>query len=392
VVLQGERAGGRFRIVGVPGDSLIMADTTEPTPPDQAPPESNPPGWLISPYRMAPAIEGEAVALAEVEAGQQDVPTLYAFDPTKPTIDQTRSAAITSIRDNFAALAPAATIDPTLYLPKTGGVALDLKIANPTSFTRLTLDSIAGQPTQIVWRQAGITRFNWEIAADGSMISLYTYDNLGALYSLPFQATRSTQQVLTGHNWVFGGTLAGRNALYPIDILKPYWAGILIQESTTNAARVAHFNNGEIYEDYYVATAAGDPNPASAGPKVHIRQQIFNGSVQERLIFDIYGGISTGYGVFASNYAWLGTVNGALDFRACATMGVAAGSVITAFTFAQVGQVARILVSGAGAITLPASGLSLPQGGAVWGGRMTLVGLINVDATITLLTFTPYDS
>ena len=88
---------------------------------------------------------------------------------------------------------------------------------------------------------------------------------------------------------------------------------------------------------------------------------------------------------------WQATVNGPLDFRQYQTIGVTNGSVITAITFAQTGQVARILVAGGGAITLPATGMRLPQGGAVWGGTYTLVSFVNVDPSVTLVAFTPYD-
>jgi len=373
-----------------------MADTTEPPAPADPPvppPESNPPGWLISPYRMAPAIEGEAVALADVEAGQQDAPTLYAFDPTKPTIDQTRSAAITSIRDNFAALAPTAGADLTQYLKKTGDTALDLRIASPTGLTYLRLESIAGQNAQVLWRQGGVTRFIMDLNASADWLGTYTCDNAGNTSSLALQLGRTTQQNLTGHNWVFSGALGTRQNLYTIDIYRPYYAGILIHESTTNAvARIV--STTDVYYDHYLGLASGDVNTASPGPNIHFRQQVANGSTQERLTFDKNGGINVAYGAIGSNFNNLSAVmtNWTPDFRLYQGYGVLAGSSIAGFTFASLGQVARIMVVSPGAITLPTgSQYRMPQGGAVYGALYTMISIIYINSGAILFNFVPYD-
>ena len=102
-----------------------MVDNTVP-PADFPPPPPRPP--FTSPYGMFPDVDAARDELAAeiAERGSVIDPLAVPFDPTKPTIDQTRSNAIDAIRNNFAALNTASTIDPTLYLKKTGDVALDL--------------------------------------------------------------------------------------------------------------------------------------------------------------------------------------------------------------------------------------------------------------------------
>jgi len=93
-------------------------------------------------------------------------------------------------------------------------------------------------------------------------------------------------------------------------------------------------------------------------------------------------------GAIASTYKALGAVNGPIDFNSYQTAGVNPASIITAITMAEA-QVGRILINGAGAITLPAS-VKLPKGGAVYGAASTVIGLLMVGGIIRS-TFIPYD-
>jgi hypothetical protein len=382
-----------------------MTDTTEPTassdslplPLPLPPPDSNPPGWLLSPYKMAPAIEGEAVVLAQTEAEQQDVPTQYAFDPTKPTIDQTRSAAITSIRDNFAALAPAATINPALYLTKANPVATgNMSLTQTGSSVFFTMNAAtAGQWSVMQWGSVGITRFDMMTDGGGGMYCR-TYDAAGTY---------------KGSAWVFDTTLAvvsysfdrvifhpgpptaqlGRSSSMTLDMYRPGTAGVSFQETANNALGRVFAQGGSVFFDFATADVQGQPRPVQ-GPTLFLRSWDTAGSVQTRLSMDPLGGINIPWGSIASSYAYVGTQTGyAMDFRKYQTYAIDAGSSIASFVFGQGGQVSRIWVASPGAITLPTAGVYYPQGGAVWGAKFTIISVLYIHSSAIFLSFTPYD-
>lgn len=95
-------------------------------------------------------------------------------------------------------------------------------------------------------------------------------------------------------------------------------------------------------------------------------------------------------GSITSTYKYYGGVNGALDFTQVQTAGVVAGSVVSSIVMTS-GQIARIFVVNGGSITISASGVKIPRGGAVYGAAYTIIGLF-FDGSFVFATFTPYDA
>jgi len=371
-----------------------MTDTTEPTapPPDSNPPDSNPPGWLLSPYKMAPAIEGEAAVLAATERAAEVEPFGAPFDPTKPTIDQTRSNAITSIRDNFAALAPAATIDPTAYLPKVNPVTNALAIRPTTGTAWLTLDGAAGHWSGIKWGTGG--KQFWDIIADAAgTYYLRNYDSAGTYRGNALVIANDLSSAAFSIPMVMfqpqpGGVV--RNTNVNIDVIRASNAGYVVMETTYNSQTRVVNNNGNCYYDHWTADAAGNQT-GNPGPPVIIRQSNTVGALQPRISFINDGQIQVNWGTICSGYVWYGgPATFTLEFKTTQTCGVAPGSVIGGILLGQPGHVVRIFVAGNGAITLP-SYIRIPQGGAVWGTYATMISLWFQGGSSVYASFVPYD-
>ena len=120
---------------------------------------------------------------------------------------------------------------------------------------------------------------------------------------------------------------------------------------------------------------AGPPGPGMAIGGLNTQVQFNDNGVlggNAALTFDKTLGFTAGNS-FSGSYQWMGGYTGGLDFHTRQTYGVARGSNITAIS-GGVGQVCRILVSGAGAggISLPA-GIVWAQGSPAWGNNNSIL-------------------
>lgn len=107
-------------------------------------------------------------------------------------------------------------------------------------------------------------------------------------------------------------------------------------------------------------------------------------------IGDMSGGSPNNPGSICSTQTGnIGVFVGGISFLAAQTVRCSPGANFSAGITMTTAQIARILVVGAGSITLPAA-IKLPRGGAVYGLAFTLIGLY-YDGTNTYATFTPYD-
>jgi hypothetical protein len=128
----------------------------------------------VIPYRSQ--ISRNVVVLAG------ETPSLFAWDPTKPTISQTREAAINSIRDNFSALNSGTAALP--YLPLAGGVTM------AGLFALFGNAATAMQPVPLQQLQSyvaannGVATFNTRTGA----VTLTSADVTGALTFTPANA------------------------------------------------------------------------------------------------------------------------------------------------------------------------------------------------------------
>jgi hypothetical protein len=107
-----------------------MAEPTQPTDDNKEPPQPADRPEFMSPYQVFPTEDAarEAVVAAAADGRDQPTPQVAVWDPTKPTIDQTRANAILAIQQNFESLIPIAGIVPAQYLKKTGDTAANLRV------------------------------------------------------------------------------------------------------------------------------------------------------------------------------------------------------------------------------------------------------------------------
>ena len=376
-----------------------MVDDKVPPPSPANFPVSPPRAPFLSPYGMFPDVDAARDALAAEAAGGRgggggEPPTIdplaVPFDPTKPTIDQTRSNAIDSIRNNFAALNVASAIDPTLYLKKTGDVATDLSIGHPTSTSGLNLNPIAGQVGAIYWKQAAVTKYAAWAYLDSQTWYLTAYPDAGGQFNV-FSARRSDGALVIGGNVAISGGFSRTTQSAPIHLeIYKSTPVVLMQHADGSTFRVL-VNSAGAYIDSWLASTGADVAPAVGARSLFLRTQDASGAVQNRLTLDPGGGILAGVGAFVGNYAWLGgPATFALDFHTCQTAGIQAGSTVMSITM-MAGQIARIFVNGSGAITLPAA-VHVPVGGATWGTVATIVSLLALDASGNNIfaTFVPF--
>lgn len=356
--------------------------------------ELQPPADLPSPYRTYPSTE----AGKEVRTPTPfDVPALYAFDPTKPTIDQTRLAAIDAIRANFVALTPAATADLSAFLPKTGGIATDLIIRNSGQVGPI-VDAISGGFPNYKLSVSGLLKFSLNTNAAGTVFRLHTYDDAGVLAGVVMNAKRD----LTGVQFVVPISVA--SAGYPrtlsgvpinLDVYGTATQVAVVQNTASGVGLrfIAH-SAGAVYLDCAMMNAAG-ADVATAGGPLNVRTVDSAGVIQQRLGILPTGEIKAepGQAAFVGGFQFA-SGGGTLDFRRNQAYAVAAGgSVVISM---PAGAVGRILVyGGAGGITLaPSAGGALhhPQSGLLWGAAFTLVSLYCWDGANILTSFTPYDA
>jgi hypothetical protein len=143
-------------------------------------------------------------------------------------------------------------------------------------------------------------------------------------------------------------------------------------------------------------TDTGDPWVGQGGLPFIWRHQKGNGLLEQMMKFDPSGLISFGDssttvpGAVVSTYKnfGAGAYTGTLTFSSYQMAIVAPGSNITGLTM-TFGQIARILVNGAGAITLPAF-IKLAVGSTGnWGSTASIVSMVYSDATV-FGTITPF--
>ena len=363
-----------------------MIDETVPPAPPRPP--------FTSPYGMFPDVDAARDALAAEAAQRGNVidPHAVPFDPTKPTIDQTRSNAIDSIRNNFAALGTAAAIDPTQYLKKTGDTATDLAIAHPSAASTFVLNPKAGQVGQVLWEQAAVVKFAMYSAPDSSYWGMQATPDTGGAFNV-FLIRRADGASLLNGNLRIGDNFPRTSTGAPINLdiynaAKP--ATFVMQYNDGTALRLTATNAGNYIDSLYAGTGAA-VDPAIGARTLYMRTQDASGTVQNRLTFDPAGGLLAGVAAFVGNYAWLGGPSTfALDFHTVQTAGVQAGSTISGVTM-MAGQVARIFVNGSGGVTLPA-GVHIPVAGATFGTTATIVSLLALDASGNNIfaTFVPF--
>jgi len=77
----------------------------------------------------------------------------------------------------------------------------------------------------------------------------------------------------------------------------------------------------------------------------------------------------------------IGTITGAAEFRQSQSLGMNAGSVVSAIGL-EAGQIGRILVIGTGPISFPGITINWAAGSPSWGGNHTLVTLLSLNGSI----------
>lgn len=168
---------------------------------------------------------------------------------------------------------------------------------------------------------------------------------------------------------------------------------VLYSTDTFVSTRLSAASNGSFLEA--INTEADGTVKATAGIPLVLRLQDAAGNIFVGLKIDNtrvvqVGDTSSGTnpGSICSTLVSKGSYTGALDFTQYQSVKLSPGSTISAVTLAS-GQVGRILVNGAGSITLPGT-LKLPRGGAVYGTAFTVIG-VWYDGTNVFTSFTPYD-
>ena len=255
---------------------------------------------------------------------------------------------------------------------------------------------MAAQAGRVIWQQAAVLKYQETLAADATTWTLSCINDSSVSFNV-FSARRANGMVaFSGGIAIGGGNFPRTSAGAPIgiDLYKSGQAATYLQQNTDGTTlRISTTSLGSYIDSLLCGNTPTNADPAVGQRALNIRSQDASGAIQTRLTFDTGGGILAGAAAFAGTYAWMGGPSTmALDFRTMQTAGLQPGSVISGATMLT-GQVARIMVNGGGAITLPAS-WHIVQGGAVWGTAYTIVSLVCIDGPSSFIfaTFIPFQS
>jgi hypothetical protein len=274
-----------------------------------------------------------------------------AFDPTKPTIDQTRKDAIDSIRSNFQNLPTVTPAGADKQVQFRDGAVFggDAGLTYDKVTDTLTVAGAIGVPT-LNAQTVNITPGNLTLSGGGAATII---GSTGAIAQAGGAAKLEVRSA------------AGGDAAYMTFHRPAVFAGYFGLD-TDNQWKVGGYSYG------------------AASYKILTEQNSFG--------LDANKGLWANGGII-STYLWLGgpSTFATVDFRQGQTLGMQAGSIITSIN-AYPGMVGRIWVNGNGAITLPAT-VHIPVGGATWGIFGTMVSLVSLDASgYFLATFVPYNA
>jgi len=358
-------------------------------PPLTPEPPTNGHALFTSPYGMFPDVDAarDALAARAAEKGNVIEPLAAVFDPTKPTIDQTRANAIHAIQQNFEALIPVSVpVDHSVYLKKTNDTAANLYV-NPGA---LVMDGGAGGWSMISWRQAGVQR--WDTFCDSGGFYVTAYLDGGGSYNLLVLGRQARVATIYGRLGVGGAPRdMGGAAAIGLDVQTPGLVTALINDTSSGASFRIQATSGGTYLDGISSRGDNGAMWVTPGIPLMVRTQDAAGALQTRLRFDPSGAIMTNSSAFVGGFLWYGGPAAFTpDFRIAQTIGIQPGSSITTVVLVT-GQVARIYVNGPGAVPYPAS-WHIQQGGAVWGLAFTVINLWTHDGTNIFATFTPYDT
>jgi hypothetical protein len=157
--------------------------------------------------------------------------------------------------------------------------------------------------------------------------------------------------------------------------------------NANTALKFAFGYDPSIYVDFGPTDATGQLLSTPGTGSIIVRHVRTTNSLDTALRINPTGLIQFGNnansipGALSSTYKFYGTLNGGLDGNYVQTLGLNPGSNITSITMVD-GQVSRLLVIGAGAITLPATvKLSIGSAGN-WGTVGTIVNLIALGGVV----------
>jgi hypothetical protein len=294
---------------------------------------------FISPYRNFPEI-GEPHEI-EVQLEPPPLPVLYAtFDPSKPTIDQTRQAAIDAIRTNFQNLPMAVPGGGTTQVQfnDAGAFGGDAGLTYAKATDTLTVAGALAVPT-ITAQAVTINPGSLTVQGGGSG---YFIGSAGVIA----QAAGASKLEVRANS--------GTDAAY-MTFHRPNSFAAYFGLDTDNTWRVGGYSYGAA--SYRLLHEANSFNLNTAG-------QLSTGLA-------IVSALTVLGAAVIGGYAWKGAWNGALDFRTAQTFGVGPASTITSMAGAG-GQIVRILVAGGGSIAMPAS-VKWADGSPTWGTTYTLI-------------------
>jgi hypothetical protein len=313
---------------------------------------------FTSPYRMLPTIElAPTFEPAAPEYALTPTP-LAAFDPSKPTIDQTRQNAIDSIRSNFQNL--------------------------PTTVP-------GGGTTQVQFNDAGV------FGGDAGLVYTKATDTLGIGSTLNAPTINATTVNISGQFVMQGGVMYPTPSTGAIAVASPgHKLEVRNAGTAGDAAMIAFHRVGTFAAVFGIDTdntwRVGGWSMGTYSYRLLHEGNSFAIDTSANLNFATHTLYGTGYvsaGAVIGSYLYMGAQGGAaLDFRVHQTFGVTAGSTIASMV-ASVGQVCRILVNGNGSVALPAS-LKWSDGSPVWGSVTTFINMWT-DGSIFWASTTPFN-
>jgi hypothetical protein len=181
--------------------------------------------------------------------------------------------------------------------------------------------------------------------------------------------------------------------VFSLDINGSGQQSVMFSSNAGSALKMQFGFSPDVYLTFGPTNAGGTFGGANTG-SVYIATVRSGGDIQTSIRLHPTGLVQIGdnastssAGSLWSTYKYYGLLNGGLDFAYAQTVGVAPGSNITSIVL-QVGQIGRVHVQGAGAITLPAYVFSIGSAGN-WGTTATIVTFINCN-NIIYVTIIPF--